>query len=393
MSLTSEYERILSATVDVWFRNFAGTSALDVAENLSLDHSQVMRAFEELTLLGCGSLNRNVGLIQVSFDTSHSRAGYTSEPITTHIFFPSKECLRKAFFASDLPQQRLPEYTTRLHLGAHQLGLVYFVEEVLVKYFNHPEHYQINDSLAGGHVSTLSAAPKDRYLWVRYGKSRLKSGQIVVAAIYKDLSYMSSSEQRYWHSHEIELPDIDESDVHFQKFLRRTYEGDPVCFDDPIARVLKAVLNVNAALGDTPLFQKVKNIHLRLPVEHTYKSYCDAASELYKIVGPDNISQVRLKDLLCGRFGLADADLKHLESGRSLSTWQLLALVEERLGSPSLLTKPLSAVKGLRIDADHRMLEPDTEPKSYSRQFAGICNDLAASLERLAAALAEHDGA
>ena len=389
MPLSKEAQAALASAVDGWFKNFGGTSALNVARDLSLDHSLVMQLFEKLAKTGYGSLNANVTLYQFSFDPENIAAGFKHEPVETHIFFPSKQALRDAFYSSSLPQQRLSEYTTRLHLGAHQIGLAYFSEEVLARYLDHPELYEINDSLAGGDVSAMSSTSEDRYLYVRYGKCRLKSGSIAVTAIFKDLTDMGPTEQRYWHSFEIESPEIVKSDPHFQNFLARTYDGDFVDFEDPITRLLEGVKGVNTSLEPESLFAKAQNIHLRLPVEQTYKSHCDAASELYKIVGPDNLSQSTLKTLLTRDFGARPEDLKHADSGRPLSTLQLLSLVENKLEAPGLLTKLLRPLSELRAAADHKVLQVETETRSYSREFAEMCNELAESLEKLAKLLAE----
>lgn len=388
MSPIKEAQAVLASTVSGWFKHFAGTSALDVARDLSLNHSLVMRAFEELVKTGHGSINADVTLYQVSFNPENIAAGFKHEPVVTHIFFPSKQALRDAFYSSGLPQQRLPEYTTRLHLGAQQIGLAYFAEEVLARYLDHPELYEINDSLAGGDISALSNTPEDRYLYVRYGKCRLRLGSIAVTAIFKDLSDMGPSEQRYWHSFEIESPDIDKSDAHFQNFLARTYEGDFVDFEDPITRLLEGIKAVNKALDPDHLFAKAQNVHLRLPVEQTYKSHCDASSELYKIVGPDNLAQSTLKNILMKDFGISPEDMRHAGSGKPLSTLQFLALLEEKLKVPGLLTKLLRPLSQLRVEADHKVLEVESETRSYSREFAEMCNELAASLEELARLLA-----
>lgn len=384
MSLSKLAEDLLASTVTGWFRNFAGTSALDAARDLSLDHARVIQTFEQLAAAGHGSMNKGVKLYQVSFDPENMAAGFKHKPVVTHIFFPSEQALRDAFYSSDLPQQSLPEYTTRLHLGAHQIGLVYFDEEVLARYLDHPELYEINDSLAGGDISALSSTLDDRYLYVRYGKCRLKSGNIAVTAIYKDLSDMGKSEQRYWHSYELDAPDIDKSDGHFQNFLARTYEGEFVDFEDPISRLREAVLAANKAVEPRTLFAKIENVHLRLPVEQTYKSYCDAASELYKIVGPDNISQTVMKGLLTEDFALSSDALKHADSQRPLSPLQLVELLEEKLGCPALFTGPIRALAKLRVTADHKVLEPESETRSYSREFASMCNELSQALEQLA---------
>lgn len=389
MPMSKEAQDALNSAINGWFKNFAGTSALDVARDLSVDHARVMQLFEDLVTAGYGSINANVRLYLVSFNPENINAGLKHAPVVTHIFFPSQQALRDAFYASDLPKQRLPEYTTRLHLGAHQIGLAYFAEEVLAKYFDHPETYKINDSLAGGDISALSAASEDRYLYVRFGKCRLQSGEIAVTAIFKDLSSMGSSEQRYWHSFELESPSVDKADIHFRAFLARTYEGDFVDFEDPIGRLLEVVEVVNKSVAPDRLYGKAKNIHLRLPVEQTYKSYCDAASELYKIVGPDNLSQSTLKSVLKNRFGLETENLRHPQSGRPLSSLQLLALLEDKLAARALVTGRLRPLGELRVDADHRVLTPEAELKSYSRQFAQICNDIAESLERFATLIAK----
>ena len=254
----------------------------------------------------------------------------------------------------------------------------------MARYLDHPELYEINDTLAGGDISSLSNTSDDRYLYVRYGKCRLKSANIAVTAIYKDLSDMGKSEQRYWHSYELDAPDIDKSDAHFQNFLARTYEGEFVDFEDPISRLRETVVAANKAVEPRTLFAKVENVHLRLPVEQTYKSYCDAASELYKIVGPDNISQTVLKELLTEDFAVTSDALKHSDAQRPLSTLQLLELLEDKLVCPALFTGRLRPLSKLRVTADHKVLVPESATRSYSREFAEMCNELSQALEQLA---------
>jgi hypothetical protein len=387
MNLTEEHQQVLSVTIKGWFRTFGGTSALDIATQLSLEHSAVLRLTEQLCDAGYGTLNRDVKLIQISFDPENIGKGFKHTPVTTHFFFPSKRSLEEAFFASDLPKQNLPEYTTRLHLGAHQIGLVFFSEEVLARYLNHPEHYEINDTLAGGDVTSLSTAPEDRSLYVRYGKSRQKSGQIAITAIYKDLSAMSASEQRYWHSYELQVPDIDETDPLFHRFLSRTYEGDFVDFPDPISDLLEAMSRLNELFAPQRLFTRSENVHLCLPVEQTYKSFCDSASELYKVAGPESVSQTTLKSLLREALTTPDEELMHKESGRPLSTLQLLELTESKLGVQGVYTKPLRKVADYRVEADHKVLPPDGQSRSYSHDFAALCSELSNALASFESAI------
>lgn len=387
MTPSPDQGRVLAATIEWYFESFTGTSALDIARSFSIDHGAAMKVFEELCGQGLGKMNANVELNEVSFDPTDPAAGFKFKPVTTHIFFPSADALREAYYASDLPKKRLPEYQARLHLGAHLYGLAYFREEVLGKYFAHPELYEVSDSLAGGDVRPAADAPEDRWLDVRYGKCLLKSSHVAVSAIFKDLSHMSLAEQRHWHAHEIEEPELDTSDEHYRAFLRRTYEGDWVEFDDPLERLSGAIRQVNAAAGEHAFLTRDRNTFLQLPVEETYKSYCDSASELFKLIGPDNLQQVQLKALLVSRFNLRDAEFVHAESGRALSNVQLLARVESELGAAGLVTKVVKQVQSLRIDADHKVLEADIEAKGSSRQFAALCTATAEALEKLAAIL------
>ncbi|MCY1356257.1 hypothetical protein D9M69_427020 [compost metagenome] len=198
---------------------------------------------------------------------------------------------------------------------------------------------------------------------------------------------MGKAEQRFWHAHEIDTPSLDVDDPNFQTFLSRTYDGAWVSYPDPIGNLLKEVAAVNSILAPNELFARSENVHLRMPVEQTYKSLCESASELYKVVGVDALSQKTLKILLQERFGLAQNDLIHEDSGRPLSTNQLLALLESKLLLDGALTSTLKVVQQLRTDAAHKVLKPDVETQSYSTQFASLCEKLTNAIIALRTAL------
>jgi hypothetical protein len=349
-----------------------------------MPHDDVLRILEDLNANGHGSLNRNVTLYSIKIDLENPSEKLKGERVTTNIYFPSKEILHRAFFASELPSKNLPEYKKRLHLGASQIELVFFTEEVLTRYLDHPELYEIHDSLAGGDVCSLSELPEDRQLYVRYGKSKLKSGKTAVTAIVHDLSVMSPPEQRYWHSHEIEQPSIDRTDENFKRFLARTYGGEFVDFPDPISDVVEAMTTVNEAFAPEMLFTRPENIHLRLPVEQTYKALCDSASELYKLVGPDGISQLTLRKHLASRHGLKDDAFTHTETGRPFSTMQLIGLLESLAPPSNSYAKAVKKVGDLRIDADHKILTKEVGKANYSDVFAALCSEVRAGLVSLA---------
>ncbi|UML92563.1 hypothetical protein [Shewanella xiamenensis] len=379
---------ILAECAARWFKNPAGITASELAHQFGISNEEACKEVESLCDAGYGKMNRDAEFTQRSFDTENPKAGFTQTPLRTHAFFPSKQVLADAYYSSELPRQKLPEYIIRLHLGAHQYGLVYFNEEVLSRYFDHPEFYEIEDSLSGGSITSCSGASEDRHLYVRYGKCRLHSGHISISAVYKDLAHMGSSEQHYWHAHEINDPSIDPSDENFQIFLSRTYEGAWVEYPDPIGDLLTEVAGVNLDTKPLALFARTENVHLRMPVEQTYKSYCDCASELYKVVGPDALSQPTIKALLQDRFAKSQENFIHSESKRPLSSLQLLELLESELGVPNALRGPLKKVAQLRVDADHKILSPQAESRSYSSDFANLCFELKNGIAKIRTALA-----
>lgn len=379
---------ILSECAGRWFKNPAGITASDLARKFGISNEEACKEVELLCEAGYGKMNRDAEFTELSFDTENPQAGFTYTPLKTHVFFPSKQVLADAFYGSGLPRQKLPEYVVRLHLGAHQYGLVFFDEEVLFRYFEHPECYEIEDSLAGGSITTNSEAGEDRHLYVRYGKCRLKTGHIAISAVHKDLAHMGASEQRYWHAHEIIDPSIDPSDDNFQRFLGRTFEGAWVEYPDPIRNLLAEIVGVNEDLSPLSLFTRTENVHLRMPVEQTYKSYCDCASELYKVVGPDALSQPTLKALLQERFGHTQEDFIHPESKRALSSLQLLGLLESNLGVPDAFNGPLKKVAKLRIEADHKILAPQAPNRSYSNDFSNLCVEVKNGIVKVRTALA-----
>jgi hypothetical protein len=387
MSLTDLQTRVLDQGFTEWFTNHSGVSASTISEKLSVTHEEALAAFEELTHQGYGTLNRDVKLVALSFDPANPSAGFIQRPFATHIFFPSRVELRRAFYASKLPTQNLPEYVVRLHLGTHQLELIFFSEDVLSRYFDHPELYDIGDSLAGGEINARGEDVDDRYLYVRYGKCRLRDGKIAVTAICKDLADMGVLEQRYWHAHELAKPDLETRDLNFQTFLGRTYDGSWVEYPDPIADLIAAIRSLNAIVSPYALFTRHENIHLRAPVEQTYKSFCDCASELYKIIGPDALSQVTMKNILQNRLGLSTSEFTHQQSKRPLSSNQLLSLLEQQLNLPGSLSTVLRRVSELRVNADHKVLNRDEKSSTYSEQFAALCSQAAAAVEELAGAL------
>ena len=390
MITANRAKEVIAYAIGQWRKTFAGTSGLAIAAAMSIPHDEVLLILESLANEGKGTLNRNVELCE--FTLSISSQSRNPEKRSTHIFFPSKEVLHDAFYQSDLPRQNLPEYERRLHLGANQIDLVFFSEEVLSRYLSHPEQYYVDDSLSGGQVSTKSGAPDDRHLHVRYGKSRQVDGHVAVAAIFKDLGAMSPVEQRYWHSYELASFQALADDENFTRFLLRDFVGEAVNYPNPIKDVIEGLREVNRAFEDEQLFKRLQNVHLRFPLENTYKDLCDCASELYKLVGPDGIDKKVLRGFVLGRLKVPKDQLLHTQSKRPLSTLQLLKLAEGKLACGNALSKAIEAIGDLRIDADHNVLPGESYCGSYGSQFTELCNKLSEGFRSFAVILIQQRG-
>ena len=367
--------KVLELSLQQWNRAFGGTSALDVYEKLSTTNEIVMKAMESLRDQGKGTINANVELFVIKFDPENPKFEVPSKATVTHVFFPSKEILTEYFYSSSLVRENYPEYKNRLHCGAHQLELAMFSDEVLTRYFDHPELYNVEDSLSGGHIWAKSEAPENRYLYVRHGKRKLKSGRTAVTAIYKDLYAMSAEEQRYWYAYELSDEEVDRHDPNFARFLARAYEGAFVDFPNPIKDVVSTLGNINAAFGRGGLFNHTNNSHFRPPVENTEKAYYDCCSEFYKLIGTDSLNQKAIKSMLSDKFSINDSDFFHAESGRPLSSLQLLSLLEDKLSSSGLLTSIIKRIGKDRIEADHKVTDPAIGECNFVKNFVVACQD------------------
>jgi hypothetical protein len=288
-------------------------------------------------------MNENVELSLVNLPAPGSNGEISLTPINTHIFFPSREELTEYFYNSGNARSEPPEFKKRLMCGEQRLALCFFSEEVLARYFSHLDWYEVDDSSAGGHIWSKSEAPSDRFVDVRFGKGKAQDGKTFVTAIYKDLYRFSDSEQRRWHAHEIDRPSLDPKDDNFRLFASRTYDGAFVEFPKPIKSIQDSLINLNEKFSPQPLFGRLENEHLRMPVENTNKALADSCSELYKVVGSDSLKAKPLKVLLQTKFGKTEADFEH-SSGRPLSALQLLECLEREL---ALATRLSEAIKDI----------------------------------------------
>lgn len=366
-----------------WFDNPAGISALDLAEHLQITNEAAMRIFESFQNLGYGSLNRNVKLCTMSFDPRNIQESPEFKDQITHMFFPSQRILACYYEKLGLLRQNIPEYKKRLKLGAGQIAQAYFDEEVLRRYFGHPEKYETEDSESGG--SVLSLGENTPYIWVRYSKRKLENGQIVVGAIYKDLAAMSEQNQKHWESYELkEAKFLDyEKDEAYQKFVHSQFYGEFADYIDPISGVFESLKKINESFG-VDIFRNTENPLLKAPVENTMKSFCDSCSELDKLFANGNIDEKLIKKWILEKNVAEESDLYNPgKEHRPLSSVQMLKLVEQKICGSTQLSKLLKEVRDYRTMADHHIELAKEECVSYSQRFYDMCKTLLESLKNL----------
>ena len=373
--ISDEEKKILKYCSEKWFKNAVGISAIHIAEDFSIPHTKIMKVIEGLVERGLGKINQNVELYCLKFDIEEPEDNLVGEKIITHIFFPSKDILKYYFHKSKLSKEDIPEYAKRLHLGGNQVGLSFFKEEVLRKYYDHPELYDIDDSMSGGSICINGTCEENEYIHVRYGKKLINNGYTAITAILKDLADMSTNEQKYWSSFEIKECILDKDDENFKRFLDRNYEGEWGEYNDPIKDISRILSDYNKVFCKPVIYAHTENIHLRPPVENTEKELCNSCSELYKLIGPDNINQKSLKDLMIRILHYSESDFVHSKSKKELSSLQLLKLLEKVVTSGTVLCDHIEIIKGYRINADHKILGKDSNIEKYSSMFYDLCKE------------------
>lgn len=376
-----------------WFDNPAGISALDLAEHFQITNEAAMRIFESFNELEYGSLNRNVKLGVVHFDLKNVSEPLDSKEEITHIFFPSSRVLATFYEKFGLYRRNIPEYTRCLKLGAGQMCPIYFEEEVLRKYFDHPEKYECEDSESGG--SVLSRGEEIPYIWVRYSKRKLEDGNIAVGALCKDLADMSDNDQKYWASYEIKSGKFleYEKDKAYQQFVKSQIYGEFADYIDPVAEVFSLLKKINEAVGVT-VFRQVQNKSVIPPIENTFKSFCDSCSELDKLFANGNIDGKNLKNWMAQQKIASESDFicsdnKHPE----ITPRQMLKLFESKVCGTTDLLDLLKECSDYRQQVAHHMTASSEEVVSYSQKFYDLCKRICEAGETLESKIKETSGA
>ncbi len=374
---------IMEKCIEGWNLRFGGTSAIDVAEKLKIDHAKVRNIFRKFRDNGKGSINEDAELMSVSI-TPNKPGSMKQKKVVTTIFFPSKNVLSDYYYSSKLAKENHPEFEKRLYLGHSQIELCYFSISVLKRYQDQQEKYELEDSASGGYLCSNSTYAENiddsEYISsINFGKRTLSDGNYAIVVFLKDLSYLPIKEQSYWHSHEITKPTFSFPDKDFLPFYLRYFEGIPTDYSNPIGELADVLTSINRLLIQAnlgKLFTGLSNPYLTFPVDNTRKHFADSNSELYKIIGPDGMKKKVLRNILKKEFSLTDSDLKHIKSGRDFSTMQLFSELVNKLDANNNGLKIIEEVKNYRIDADHRIIKPEFTDTNYIKSFREIIESL-----------------
>lgn len=361
-------QRVMDYSIKHWREHFTGISGLDVAEHLNVSHEIVLRAFDELEREGKGFTRRDVTLYQLSMSFDRPKLG-EARPAVTSVFFPAPEVLTESFHSSTLCRSNIPEYKARLHKGGSQVQLVYFSSEVLTRYLEHIEIFEVENSVTGGYIcSRQEDQDSTDFPLLRFGKRHLSDDTVVVTAILWDLSELPEKEQAYWRSYELEDPRFATQDPDFTIFYRRDFEAEFLDDNDPLQNVLTEISKINELFESDGLFATRNNPYLSYPSINTCKSFSDSCSELYKLVGPDSLQERTLRDLLTTYFNHQQQDFLHPKTGRPLGKLDLFKRLCGNLECDEL-PRIIERIKKHRISADHRVISPQRENKDYLAEF------------------------
>lgn len=399
-------KRILNIAIKHWNDRFSGISALDVADKLKITNAEVMTLMEGLHQKGKGSLNANVTLYQVKINLNNKTKTAKvakPEPVETHIFFPSKSVLTRHYERNLLKYSKNGEYKNKLRTGNSQIALIYFKINVLSKYLDNKEYYSLNDNVTGGVAriqnDIITNMTQDEYdeigfdkIW--YGKRKLKNGETAISALLIDLSKLPLKEQSYWHGFEIDKPEFTQHDPDFGKFVARAFDGKWVDSNDPVENIYKEIGIINK-LVPKPIFNQVSNPYLKYPTNNSFKDFADANSELYKIIGPDNLNSKNIKMLFVKYFKDSIQDLIHKESKRELSSYQILQLILIKLDNHTAdsFNEHWKEIKAYRIEGDHKITNPKKDDENYIDKFRFICERTVDILKQISESLRIKRGA
>ena len=386
--------KFLEHIIQQWKSNFTGTSALALADYFELTHNRVIATLEKLARNGKVNLRKTrLGRIVINHKNGVDEIKMRNlGMVDTVIAFPEKHILEDVFRKEG---KDYGIFTNRLHKGDSQIKLYYFRQDVLDKYFRYQNRYNIHDDIVNGNISTkdtyyysLHESIRDEaLLHIRYGKRRLKNGDMAIAIIVHDLSDLSYSEQQYWASYELTDVEFIKGDREFEQFVRMHFGGEFGQYEDPIGNILDTIKHINSItleIANGNLFRAdIGQFSLQYIVVNTTDAYQNAHKELYKLLGSDSLNKNIIIHLLKKRFNVKDAELLE-NNGRERRPWGLFKLLVQKC---DINFDPLQKCFDERVSNAHILGQRDLPNINLTIKFRKDCKEILETLKKIQAHL------
>jgi hypothetical protein len=375
---------ILEYLVEGWKQHFGGTSALVLANAFNLTHEKIIVTIKALADNGLVHF-RWAPITQMVIGMDGKTE--VRDEINTIFAFPARTVLEKTF---EEEGKDYGSFTNRLHKGDSPIGNYYFRLDVLDKYLRYPDRYHVNSTIIGGSILCTDAyylsLPEDRreqetVAQIRYGKRKLKSGSIAIAALAKDLSDLPMQEQSYWESYECKTePDFAEDDYEFEQYKRQMFGGQWGDYEDPIQGIRDSVDRINCLtekLVGAKLFKNIsENPYLQYLVINNNGAYQNAHRELYKLLGADSLD----KKVLIGLLERVGAKGKEpvKKNGKK---WVLFNTLVMKF--PDTDFKSFQICFDARVKDAHKIGTRNLSDTDLVQEFRKDCEEILVSLKKL----------
>jgi len=380
------YQKVLDFAVQEWLKHQAPVDTRTIARELNANPDSAMKAAERLEADGMVSLNRHARLNEMSIPIGGGP--FTFTPVVCHIVFVKMDVLTAAFHKAGLARESYPIYEERVVKGAQPYSFLYFDEAVLHRYLRDPANYRVKDTFSSVEVEYIGE-DSERYIAITSGRRRLDDGSRCVVPLLVDLKKLDADEQRYWHGHEINNPQLMRSDQGFSEYAQVIFEGAWHEFDDPLSDFKDVVGRMNDRLG-FELLARTANKLIHVPAENTERAYTEACSELFKLIGSDSLQVSKIKPFMIETFGSVPQDFIHKESKRPKSAKQLVEDMENLAAIDHRLTMAIKELGGERQKAAHLVDLKGKTGEIFVDSFFKQCRNLTNAISYFCDGIAEY---
>lgn len=361
--------KIIDKIIEYWKINCSGIITEYLLFDIDISRSKFYQTIHQL---------KNDGLIEYNYHKN-----IYNEP---YVVFPSKILLTEHYNKNINNFINTGEYTKKLFLGNSQFEKIFFDYEVLDRFQKNLEQFEFYETILGG---IIKYCKNETYFKINFGKRETSKGTIVIFVDLFDLKNLPQKEQNYWNTFEINKLSFKKFDEKFIKYNQRVKEGQFIDDNDPLFSIKQRISEINEILGFN-LYKSNVNMHLSYPKINNYKSFCSCCSELYLLLGPDNIAEKTIYDNLIKKFGYLEKDLINSKSNRKFGPFQLFyKLLETYNFKYSDFKKILDQLKKYRIDDAHKET-PIIKSKNHINNFLGLAKKVYMHLNKFYSHLKIH---